>query len=43
MERSNSQGAGSSTYNGPDGFLRHNWEMAEVFFDRHSIWEHLEP
>lgn len=43
MDRSNSQGAGGSAYNGPDHFLANNWETAEIYFGRHSIWEHLEP
>lgn len=41
--KSNSQGAGGSAYNGPDSFLRRNWETALIYFGRSSIWEHLEP
>lgn len=41
--RNGNSGFGNSQHNGPDGFLRHNWELAEIYFDRHSIWEHLEP
>lgn len=43
MNKSNSQGAGPLTNSGPDNFLRRNWETAQAYFDRHSIWEFLEP
>lgn len=43
MDRSNSQGAGGSAYNGPDHFLANNWETAEIYFSRPSLFGFLEP
>lgn len=43
MNKSNSQGAGSSGSAGPGSFLRHNQEFALIYFERDSLWKFLEP